>query len=37
MVHLVYNVELDAYHIMKESTLNKCQRWQSNKGVCQER
>jgi len=33
--YLVYNFEIDAYYFMKESTLNKCQMWQSNKRVCE--
>ncbi|KAH8266449.1 hypothetical protein KR026_006772, partial [Drosophila bipectinata] len=32
--YLVYNFEIDSYHLMTESTISKCQKWQTNKRVC---
>ncbi|XP_044571170.1 uncharacterized protein LOC123257198 [Drosophila ananassae] len=32
--YLVYNFEIDSYHLMTESTIAKCQKWQANKRVC---
>jgi len=33
--YLVYNFEVDSYHLMTETTLNKCQKWQAQGTVCE--
>nr|XP_041631965.1 uncharacterized protein LOC121502439 [Drosophila kikkawai]XP_041631966.1 uncharacterized protein LOC121502439 [Drosophila kikkawai] len=32
--YLIYNFEIDSYHLMNEATLNQCQKWQQGKRIC---
>lgn len=32
--YLIYNFEIDSYHLMSEATLNQCQKWQQSKRIC---